>query len=217
MHRIGREAQPLVVLDGFAADPDGLREAAMAAGFGPGANHYPGIRAPLPEAYLEAQLPVIAEAVRAMGVAGELRVIDASFSIVTTPPAELGVRQRLPHVDAFAENRIALVHYLSPEGGDGTAFYRHRSTGFETIDESRAPIFFDQLEAELRMRGMPPAAYIAGDTPLFEQIGHAEARYNRALLYPSWLLHSGAIAPDAALSSDPAAGRLTVTGFLVAE
>jgi hypothetical protein len=27
-------------------------------------------------------------------------------------------------------------------------------------------------------------------------------------------LHSGAIAPDAALSADPATGRLTITGFL---
>ncbi|WP_260583889.1 DUF6445 family protein [Sphingopyxis sp. PET50] len=42
----------------------------------------------------------------------------------------------------------------------------------------------------------------------------AEARYNRALLYPSALLHSGAIGADAPLSPDPRVGRLTVTAFL---
>lgn len=59
-----------------------------------------------------------------------------------------------------------------------------------------------------------PANYIAGDTPYFERIALGQARYNRALLYPSFLLHSGAIAPDAVLSPDPALGRLTVTAFL---
>ncbi|WP_447406945.1 DUF6445 family protein, partial [Clostridium perfringens] len=77
-------------------------------------------------------------------------MVDASFSIVTTPPEKLDVRQRVPHCDAFRADRIALVHYLAPEGGDGTAFFRHRSTGFETIDEERAPIFFGQLDAEFR-------------------------------------------------------------------
>jgi hypothetical protein len=182
----------------------------VAALWGPGANHYPGIRALLPEAYLHDQLPLIAEALGAV-----VGVIDASFSMVTTPPEELSVRQRLPHVDAFGAERIALVHYLAE--GDGTAFYRHRSTGFETVDETRAPVFFDQIEAELRLGGVPPAAYVAGDTPLFEQVAHARARFNRALLYPSYLLHSGAISPGANLSADPARGRLTVTGFLALE
>ena len=67
-----------------------------------------------------------------------------------------------------------------------------------------------------RARGPPPAAYIAGDTPLFERFEHVEARYNRALVYRSMLLHSGAIGPDASLSADPSTGRLTVTAFLQA-
>lgn len=214
LRRIGREGRPLIVIDDFAADPDALRAAAIGTAFGPAENHYPGIRAPLPPDYLRAQEPVMAAAIRElMGLTGALHVIDASFSIVTTPRAELSVRQRLPHVDAFGEDRIALVHYLSPDR-DGTAFYRHRATGFETIDVRRAPVFFDQLEAELRLGGPPSAGYVAGDTALFEQIALAEARYNRALLYSSCLLHSGAIAPEAALSPDPAKGRLTVTGFL---
>jgi hypothetical protein len=34
------------------------------------------------------------------------------------------------------------------------------------------------------------------------------------VIYRSALLHSGAIAPDAVLDSNPATGRLTVTAFL---
>ncbi|MGY2733930.1 DUF6445 family protein [Sphingomonas sp. UYP23] len=215
VHRVGREAQPVVVIDGFAADPDALRAAAIAATFGPAMQHYPGVRAALPPTYMPAQVEALADVLGpVLGRAGAVALIDASFSIVTTPPEALDIRQRLPHCDAFGADRIALVHYLAPDGGDGTAFFRHRSTGFETIDEDRAPIFFGQLEAEIRHGGVPPARYVTGDTALFERTLEIEARYNRALVYPSYLLHSGAIAPDAPLSCDPAEGRLTVTAFL---
>lgn len=211
---IGNEGQPLIALDDFAPDADALRTAALAAEFIPGLHHYPGLRAPLPETYLRDQLPVITHALsEAFGHAVQVEMIDASFSIVTTPPTKLTVQQRLPHVDAFGIERIALIHYLS-DTSDGTAFYRHRATGFETVDQSRAPIYLGQLEAELRHAGPPPLEYINGDTPLFERHTLAEARYNRAYLYRSYLLHSGAITADVALSPDPAKGRLTVTGFL---
>ena len=214
-HRIGNEAQPLCALDDFAPDPDALRHAAAAARFAPGRHHYPGLRADLPPDYLATQMPLIGHAIgEAFGDTGKVTLVDASFSIVTHAPDELTLPQRLPHCDAFGAERLALVHYLSPHGGDGTAFFRHRSTGFETIDETRRPIYFSQLEAELRHRREPPRGYIAGDTDLFERIWHGEARYNRAFLYHSWNLHSGAIAPDALLSPDPAEGRLTVTMFL---
>ena len=211
---IGRESEPLITIDGFAADPDALRAAAISASFRPAENHYPGIRAPLPESYLRDQRPVIAEALeRAYGHCGDYEVVDASFSMVTTPPSALAWPQRLPHCDAFGAGRIALLHYLSPMPSDGTAFFRHRWTGHETIDEARASAYFKRLRAEIGAAS-PPAEYIAGDTALFERTALVEARYNRALLYRSYLLHSGAIAPDAALSPDPAIGRLTVTAFL---
>jgi hypothetical protein len=52
---------------------------------------------------------------------------------------------------------------------------------------------------------------------LFERTALVDAAYNRALLYRSYVLHSGAIARDAVLSTDPAAGRLTITAFLAIE
>ena len=212
---IGDEAQPLVVLDDFAPDPDELRRFAMATDFSPALNHFPGVRAALPDTYLAAQLPVIAAvAQRAFARAGPVTVVDASFSIVSTPAEALSVPQRLPHIDAFTGDRIALVHYLSPECSDGTAFFRHRATGFETVDEARRDLFFRHLDIEMRHGGVPPPAYVLGDTPLFECIRTEPARYNRALLYRSWNLHSGSISPGNRLVAAPDEGRLTVTAFL---
>ena len=211
--RIGLEQQPLVTIDDFAPDPDALRAAAIASRFGPAEHHYPGIRAALPKSYfsdVEAVLcGVLAEV---FDCRRSLRIIDASFSIATFPPEALTVEQRIPHVDALSPGRVALVHYLSPDDGNGTAFYRHRSTGFEVIDEARAPAYMAQLKPELAATPSP-AAYIAGDTPLFICTARAEARFNRALVYRSGLLHSGAIELDAVLSPDPACGRLTITAF----
>lgn len=214
--RVGIEEEPLVVVDGFATDPCGIRAMAMAARYDRASHHYPGVRGVLPDTYLRDQMPVIARALgRDFGTVRRLRVVDAQFSIVTLAPGALEIRQRLPHVDAYGRDRIALVHFLSPTHRDGTAFFRHRATGFETIDEHRAPAFFDHLHAEVT--ATPPEGYVTDDTALFERTAIVEARYNRALLYRSYVLHSGAIAPDAILSPDPATGRLTVTAFLAAE
>lgn len=211
---IGDEAQPLCMLDDFAPDPGALRDFAAAAAFEAALHHYPGVRAALPEGYFAARLPAIAAAVaQAFGRSGPVEVIDASFSIVCTPAEALSVPQRLPHVDAFTPDRIALVHYLSADH-DGTAFFRHRSTGFETVDEARRDLYFRQLDTELRYAGPPAPGYVAGDTVQFECIHVAEARFNRALLYRSSNLHSGAISPGAALPANPRDGRLTVTAFL---
>lgn len=212
--RIGREGQPLAVVDGFHPDPDALRAQAIASRFAPARHHYPGVRASLPDDYFARVGPALATVLReVLGAPTRTELLDASFSIVTTRPDRLTAPQRLPHVDAIDEGRIALVHYLS-HGGGGTAFFRHRATGFETIDEARAPVYHACLKAELRRHGLPPAAYISGSTPLFERIAGIDARYNRAVIYRSELLHSGAIAADAPLGAEPAAGRLTVTAFL---
>ena len=214
--RIGTESEPLIVIDGFANDPGALRSAAAQAPFGPAGAHYPGLCARLPESYLQDQLPIVARGLgRDFGSCRRIRVVDAQFSIVTLSPDALDIRQRVPHVDAYGRDRIALIHYLSSAHRDGTAFFRHRRTGFETIDETRAPEYFARLGSEVE--AMPPAGYIAEDTARFERTALVEATYNRALLYRSYVLHSGAIARDAILSADPALGRLTVTAFLAIE
>lgn len=214
VRRIGVEQQSIAIVDGFHPDPGALREAAGAAHFGPAHRHYPGIRADLPADYFAQVRPALTAVLREVfGAPRQIDLLDASFSIVTAPPETLATAQRLPHIDAVAPGRIALVHYLSRDDGDGTAFSRHRATGYETIDPGRSVDYLARLDAELR-GGAPPAGYINGDTALFVETARVEARYNRAVIYRSALLHSGAISPDARLDPDPATGRLTVTAFL---
>lgn len=213
VRHLGRERQPVAIVDDFSADPEALRTAAAAETFVPASHHYPGLRAPLPPGYFAANAALISQLLRELfGLTGA-KVIDASFSIVTTSPAALTVEQRLPHVDAIAAGRIALVHYLGQAETDGTAFFRHRATGLETISEARSADYLVRLNAELRDYE-PAAGYIIGDSPLFEHIGTVEARYNRAIFYRSAMLHSGAITAGRALRATPRGGRLTVTGFL---
>ncbi len=211
----GAEREPVVVIDGFAADPDRLIGDASFLAFRPIGPHYPGIRAEVPPAMLDDLLmplgPVIAE------VFGEpaTEVIDAYYSLVTTRPAELAPIQRLPHFDGVERERLALLHYLARDERSGTAFYRHRSTGFETVGADRLSAYRTALDSDLRREGMPPPDYIAGDTPIFEQVAVHQGRFNRAILYRSNTLHCAFLPPDLPLSADPTAGRLTVNTFLM--
>lgn len=96
----------------------------------------------------------------------------------------------------------------------GTAFYRQRATSFETLDSERYPKFEAALRADVAEHGLPPPAYIAGDTPLYERIASYEARPNRALIYRSTALHCAEISPGTPLPPDPRQGRLTINSFL---
>jgi hypothetical protein len=111
---------------------------------------------------------------------------------------------------------LAIVHYLSHEDFGGTAFYRHRSTGFETVDSSRHARYLEMLGADFAAHGEPLPAYIQGDTPIFEQIARYEPVFNRALIYRSSLLHCGCVPNDVDLPVDLRTGRLTMASFLTA-
>ena len=214
VQRIGREGEPVVVVDGFAADPDALRAAAAALTFAPDGTHYPGVKAPVSSGWFADVGATLAAVLRdVFGFAEPATAIGAWYQLVTTPPAELTLLQRLPHVDALRPRQIALVHFLGTDDQGGTAFYRHRATGFETLDEARAPGFRALLAAEVG-HGPPPAGYIGDGAPWFERIAEVRPAYNRALIYRSALLHCGLIPEGATLSADPLTGRLTVGAFL---
>jgi Family of unknown function (DUF6445) len=218
VHSIGNECEPVAVIDNFAPDPDALREYATTCNFAPRDDHYPGVKAPVERDYLARQRSVVTPIFKEVfGLSDKVLVLDVDYALVTTPPEALTLEQRVPHVDALAPGRLALIHYLVPEGDDGTAFYRHRATGFETIDQTRSATYFAQMNDDLRDHGLPPPEYLNGSTPIFEQTARFEGRFNRALIYRGRLLHSGAIGPGRALSDDPRKGRLTVTGFFAAD
>ncbi|QYE37297.1 hypothetical protein KZX46_22130 (plasmid) [Polymorphobacter sp. PAMC 29334] len=212
--RAGTEAQSVVVIDGFAPQPQQFVDDAAFLAFGPMGEHYPGIRARAPEALLRPLLDALRPTIAEVFGPGEPSVVDALYSLVTTPPAALAPIQRLPHVDETSPRRLALLHFLSRDEASGTAFFRHRTTGWESLDAGRLSAYRSALDADLARNGLPPPGYIAGDTPLFEQIACYAGRFNRALLYRSNTLHCAAIAADQIFSPDPGAGRLTVNTFL---
>lgn len=215
IERIGIEGVPVVVIDDFVPRPDLLTDDAAMLSFTPMGVHYPGVRAvvapPLVRRIVEPLAPLIAEG---FGVR-DCTVVDALYSLVTTPPQALTPIQRLPHFDGVEPQRLALLHFLGGADGSGTAFYRHRATGFETVTALRLGHYEATLGREVRDLGVPDAAYISGDTDLFEEIAVFEGQRNRALLYPSNALHCARIPRDLNLSGDPATGRLTVNTFLI--
>jgi hypothetical protein len=210
----------VVVVDDVLADPRALVELVSdTAGFEAteaAGNFYPGLRAPAPPGYVRALSdalgPVVASAFP--DLADRTARTSACLSLLTFRPDELNLAQRIPHFDATNGGQIAVLHYLCDGAHGGTAFYRHRSTGFETITPERMQAYVSTLGPELE-RTPPPQAYVKGDTPLFEQIGAVEARFDRVVIYRSRLLHSGDITPSCNLSRDPRHGRLTANSFLI--
>lgn len=215
--RLGHEGQPLVVIDDFHPEPERLVEDAAARPFAPRGKFYPGIRAAVPAQHLQPLQAMLADVLKGVfGYGPGAALKECNYSLVTTPPGELLPMQRLPHYDGTAVQTIALLHYLcGPEQG-GTSFYRHRSTGFETVTEDRFETYRDTLEAEIAAAGgAPHADYTRGDGDQFERIDRIEAKFNRAILYRGITLHSGNIPEGFAFSADPRRGRLTVNTFLV--
>jgi hypothetical protein len=216
---LGREGEPVVVVDDLLADPDAFVDlVADTCRFTPQqgpANYYPGVRAHAPDGYLQAVTRALAPLV--MRTFPELagRPVRGSdcMSLVTLTPEALNLAQRVPHTDTPNATQIAILHYLCEPSHGGTGFFRHRATGFETITPERQQTYFETLHAELQ--AAPPQGYVKGCTPLFDQIGAVEARFNRAIFYRSRLLHSGKIGETFDFSPDPRRGRLTGNVFLI--
>jgi hypothetical protein len=214
---IGAEGAPLLVIDNLVAGAESLVELAAGKVFSDVATYYPGIRAKVPLTYqrlvLEQFGPLFCEY---FGLAqSKLRFSNCHFSLVTRPPQQLEYLQRIPHADSFIGSELAFVHYLFKADLGGTAFYRHRRSGFEFVDEARSAEYLRCLQEDLDGPHSPPAAYINGDTPLYAQIGRQQGVFNRMLTYRRTSLHSGCIAPGFALDPNPRTGRLSVNGFLV--
>jgi len=213
---IGSEQAPLIVIDNLAENAEGLVALAAGKPFGDVTSHYPGVRAKVPLTYqrfiIEHLGGVIAEY---FGLsAGTVRFTNCHFSLLVTPPEKLDFLQRIPHIDSVLNDELAFIHYLFKSRLGGTAFYRHRASGFEYVDETRKSEYWRRVEEEKDGPHSPPPEYIDGDTPLYEQIGRQEGVFNRMLVYRRTSLHSPAIAPGLVMDTNPRTGRLSINGFL---
>ncbi len=218
VRQMGREGEPLVIIDGFSGMVDQLLQAAYTAQYQHAGASYPGIRSWADPSYLDRRRDLMMQIMqRVFGFTRGVRLDASTFSLVTLNEAELSPLQRIPHYDHASGEVIAVMHYLmGPESG-GTAFYRHRRTGFETITPAREASYNAALALDEREHGMPPARFCHGDSDWFEIIDEVEAVPDRLVLYRGRQLHSGVIPDPAVLSSDPRKGRLTINMFLIGE
>ena len=217
VYHFAREPIKVVVLDAYLADPDAIIDLAVnGPRFAPNGQFYPGIRAPVPPSSFQTLLGPLSEILpRCFDYSGRAGLRECNFSLVTTPSDQLQPIQRLPHFDSLEYGRVAALLYLCHgENQGGTAFYRQRSTGFESVDAGRFPDFEAALHADVASHGLPDAGYIDETSPIYEMIGRVEARFNRMIVYLSSSLHCAYIPKDFAFDPNPTTGRLTVNAFL---
>ena len=173
---------PYLTLDGVFADPQAVRDAALALPYSRGTAHYPGrvARFPADDPYLTAfihkvaglvtreylpRLPALPDGRRL----SSLRGADTDFAITDTHPDQLSAFQRQPHTDAVPV--FGLV-YLNEQPRGGTLFFKPRG------------------EARSDAQG---SAYPSPSDERFELCGHIEGLFNRLAIYPGFIFHSGEI------------------------
>ncbi|QDH36105.1 hypothetical protein E2E27_07155 [Porphyrobacter sp. YT40] len=202
-------------IDGLLESPEAVISQASLQNFAKITPQYPGVRAALDPAICAAWLSQLSPLLdQWFGPYGRAWEMQAWYSLVTTPPAQLAPIQRLPHVDGTDPTQIAMMLYLDRAGPHGgTAFFRHRSTGLEALTQADFPRYAAALQADVARTGLPPAAYPTDGAPHFERTHVVPATFNSAVFYRGNILHSGVIDNAAPLSADPRAGRLTINAF----
>ena len=221
VHSIGDEGCKILVVDNLipAARPLVDLAARMAPFPKPEGILYPGLRRYIGGQDREAAAyvgyvcqhlaPLLQEA---FGI-DQFRVDNASFSLATRQPEETAPYMRIPHYDGVDQKAFAILHYLSEPSQGGTAFYRHRRTGFECISPDRAAAYQAGALQDFEAYG-EPKGYIAESTQAFERIFDVEGVFNRCLIYSGAMLHSGQLTGSANFSPDPRRGRLTGNIFI---
>jgi hypothetical protein len=217
---VGESQSPVVVIDDFSGELDRIVEIAAALAPYPAlGNYYPGLRRVIRTDDLAANDYVEQTCERAAQfIAGAFDIevfdlLEASFSIVATPPTQLSRPQRAPHFDTTDQMHLALLHYLHVPPGSGTAFYRQQSTGIERVTDANLDSFVSTAKADAA-RLAADSGYIRGSDEYFEQIGEVEAVADRLIIYQGSLLHSGIIPEEMNFSADPREGRLTANIFV---
>ena len=214
------ETFPVLRLDDRGPGPGALIAGARSRRFSRDSPFYPGLRAPAPAGYAEALCEEAAPEVAAMmgwpRVTG-LVPLASHYSLVTDPPSALSPLQRVPHTDGPDGDVVALLHYLCGPGHGGTAFFRHRATGFARITADRRAAYDASLDRDVASHGPPPPCYLGQEDEwwprLYDRFASHDCRPGRLLAYPANGLHCGRIPPGYEGSADPARGRLTLNTF----
>lgn len=213
---VGREKTPVIIIDNFINDAHQLVDYCLKNyNFSRVDNFYPGVRMLAPNMYVHTIYDYLSDLfAKVFNVERQSISRGKSFySLVVTPPEQLKSAQCLPHVDSYESRDYACVHYLCGKELGGTSLYRHRKTGFERITEDRLSVYNQTVNTE----GAPAAlqnSYMNGSNDYFDQIACVDAVFNRLVVYPANVLHSGNISKDFAFDSNPSSGRLTLNSFI---
>lgn len=175
---------PVLFIDDIYRFPDALRERALQQHFTPAPYLYPGRVTGVPRTmptvdrvcrwiidrvnndYLP-HVPILSDG----QPVNTLRIAHVDFAVVDTHPDDLDPAQKVPHVDPVPV--FALI-YLNREDRGGTVFYEQIADGCSK-------------EAD----GYPTASEEG-----FRVTAHIEPRFNRLVIYPGFVPHSGDITGD---------------------
>jgi hypothetical protein len=209
------------VIDNVLRDPEGVAELGFAQAYVEDhGNLYPGVRAAMPESFSTAFRAWLTPVFQRNGMLERNQVISGDtsfFSVVTTASKDLRPIQCIPHYDSTDPSLLAAVIYLCSPRFSGTAFYRHRRTGYEEITEQNAGNYQLALNSDMRIHRVPKQGYINGDSVLFETVFANELKFNGAIVYPARVLHAARIQNPFDSPTDRSEWRLTVTALLRSE
>lgn len=215
---VGEEKTPVIVIDDYAKDCAPVLQHACQQNYTfDKSGYYPGLRAPAPKSYVFSLLKSIYETLRdvyAVPSTYEFKPRLGYYSLVSLPPEELSLLQRIPHFDSNNSYYLAVLHYLNPGNFGGTAFFRHKPTGFERIGNARVDEYIRSVQDCFSHSGEPESKYIAGNTEQYEICDTVDYQQNRLVIYPGSLLHSGMVDPSVDVNADPQSGRLTGNIFV---
>jgi hypothetical protein len=215
---VGLEQEKILIIDDFMQNPEALVELSVTQPFTPYNTQYPGIKSPAPTEYtqqlLNSVVPII-EKHYDLPPRYKLECSNCSFSLITCSENDLNLFQRAPHRDSSYPYQFAVLLYLcSPDHG-GTSFYRHNLTQFETISPFKSAMYDKIYADDVLENGEPEPRYQQDSDRRYSKIGELNTRFNRLVIYRSWLLHSARINPQKSIDANPRTGRLTLNSFLV--
>ena len=180
----------MIIIDDFLPDAESVRAAGLCADF----IDWPGPDGEVYKRIAIAEVPGLRDGIeRAMG---PVEMLGMGY--------RLNFNGELPNAAIHSDmgwGTHAAVLYLS-EGDGGTAFWRHRATGASRIDPGDV-ILFEHVRHDW------------DDAAKWDQIGLAEMKLGRCVIYESALFHSRW--PFAAFGADADTGRLVGVAFFTPE
>jgi hypothetical protein len=210
VRRVGRREIPITRINNVFSHPEDMVALGSALSYTrDSSNFYPGMRAPMPAGFSAALRAWLGRLLQR-----EFNSDTSYFSVVTTPSADLLPIQRIPHYDSTDPSLLAAVIYLCNPPSCGTAFYRHRRTGYEEITADNRKNYQIALDTDMRLHGHPKKQYANGDSALFETIFTNELQFNSAVLYPGRILHAARVHQQFEMPQTPSEWRLTITSLL---